>query len=120
MGEHGGTHLDAPFHFYKPGWTVEQIPPEHLIDVQGVIINIEENVQNAENPGNYTLTVQDIIQHERKYGYPIPSKSLVLVFTGWSKYWGNKAQYLGIKNTGDEKSLSFPGKGTANIILHTP
>ena len=30
MGEHAGTHLDAPFHLFPRGQTVEQIPLERL------------------------------------------------------------------------------------------
>lgn len=30
-GEHGGTHFDAPYHFYKNGWTVGQVPLSNLI-----------------------------------------------------------------------------------------
>lgn len=30
-GEHGGTHFDAPYHFYREGWTVGQIPLSNLI-----------------------------------------------------------------------------------------
>lgn len=30
-GEHGGTHLDAPYHFYKYGWKAGNIPLEKLI-----------------------------------------------------------------------------------------
>lgn len=29
--EHGGTHLDAPYHFNKNGWTVDKIPLDRLI-----------------------------------------------------------------------------------------
>ena len=25
MAEHGGTHLDAPYHFSKTGWTVDKV-----------------------------------------------------------------------------------------------
>lgn len=31
MGEHVGTHLDAPIHFAQNGWSVDEIPPERLI-----------------------------------------------------------------------------------------
>jgi len=63
MAEHGGTHLDAPFHFSKTGWTVEQIPQRHLVDVSGVVIDIEAKVKESPDQ-NYALTVEDIIAHE--------------------------------------------------------
>lgn len=30
--EHGGTHLDAPYHFNKNGWKVADIPLDYLIN----------------------------------------------------------------------------------------
>lgn len=30
-GEHGGTHMDAPYHFYETGWQIGDIPLERLI-----------------------------------------------------------------------------------------
>lgn len=30
-GEHGGTHMDAPYHFNKQGIKIGQIPVENLI-----------------------------------------------------------------------------------------
>lgn len=29
--EHCGTHLDAPYHFYQEGWTLDEIPLERMI-----------------------------------------------------------------------------------------
>ena len=31
LPEHGGTHLDAPFHFAERGWTTAKIPLKRLI-----------------------------------------------------------------------------------------
>lgn len=39
-GEHGGTHLDAPIHFYQQGLTVADIPLSRLI-VPGNVIHFE-------------------------------------------------------------------------------
>lgn len=37
--EHIGTHLDAPYHFNESGWTVAQIPVEHLI-AEGILSGV--------------------------------------------------------------------------------
>jgi len=29
--EHGGTHIDAPIHFYANRWTVDEIPLDRLV-----------------------------------------------------------------------------------------
>ena len=40
MNEHVGTHMDAPYHFYSKGWTTDQIPLDHLVNVPGVVVDI--------------------------------------------------------------------------------
>ncbi|HEX6945165.1 MAG TPA: cyclase family protein, partial [Casimicrobiaceae bacterium] len=37
--EHFGTHVDAPAHFSKSGWTLEQIPADRLLR-PGVCIDV--------------------------------------------------------------------------------
>ena len=39
--EHGGTHLDAPIHFYEGRHTVEQIPIDRLVG-NAVVIDVSE------------------------------------------------------------------------------
>lgn len=39
--EHFGTHLDAPAHFVKGGWTVDQIPVERLYG-PAVVLDVRE------------------------------------------------------------------------------
>lgn len=33
--EHGGTHIDAPYHFNKDGWKLGQVPLNRLFMVEG-------------------------------------------------------------------------------------
>src|SRR4051812_42789982 len=42
MQEHFSTHIDAPAHFSKNGWTVDQIPPSHLV-APLVVIDISKH-----------------------------------------------------------------------------
>ncbi|MGQ0836485.1 MAG: cyclase family protein, partial [Gammaproteobacteria bacterium] len=46
--EHGGTHLDAPIHFYRPGQTAEQLPLEKLL-APGVRIDVRAQTQKDRN-----------------------------------------------------------------------
>ena len=39
-GEHGGTHIDSPRHFYKTGWTIEEIPLSRLLMLPLSVINV--------------------------------------------------------------------------------
>ncbi len=102
--EHGGTHVDAPRHFVKYGWTVDNIPIESLRG-HAVVINVASQVQAD---SNYAIRVADIKQFEKQYGL-IQSQDMVLFYTGWGKYWGNKKRYLGSDKFGDTQDLHFPG-----------
>ncbi|OXA58660.1 Kynurenine formamidase [Folsomia candida] len=121
MGEHGGTHVDAPFHFFKQGWTLEQIPSSHLIDVPTAVIDVESVVASSDAPNEFALDVSHLIQHEKEKG-EIPPGSVVLVHTGWSKYWPDKIRYLGIhpnaaKWLADERQIVGVGIDTPSVDL---
>ena len=101
--EHGGTHLEAPIHFSEKGWTSDQIPIEKFV---GPAFVIDISAKCAGNP-DYTLTVEDIQQWEKKNGN-IPAESIVLLRTGWGKFWPDKKKYLGDDKPGDASNLHFP------------
>lgn len=102
--EHGGTHIDAPRHFAKLGNTVDKIPVSQLLG-DAVVISVEERVKGNKD---YAITRQDILAFEKKYR-PITEHDIVLFYTGWGKYWGDKKAYLGSDKFGDVKNLHFPG-----------
>lgn len=109
MGEHGGTHIDAPFHFDRNGWTVEKIPPSRLIDVSAVLIDVETVVNALERPDTFVLEVKHVLDHEANRGIISPG-TVVLIHTGWSRFWSDKMKYLGWDNsTEPESTLNFPG-----------
>lgn len=47
MGSHTGTHLDAPYHFFKNGKSVDQVPLESLIGRVRVLLIRNEKVITA-------------------------------------------------------------------------
>ncbi len=102
--EHGGTHLDAPLHFGEGKQAVDEIPLAKLIS-PAVVINITDA---CNKDAAYRLTVEDITAWENKNGR-IPNDSIVLVYTGWGKFWGDKKMYLGTDVAGDVANLRFPG-----------
>lgn len=110
MSEHGGTHLDAPFHFNSDGWTVDKIPSRNLIDVPAALIDVSKAVNQLPRPSEFLLEVSHIIQHEIETNSIIPFGGVLLIYTGWSKFWPNKMKYLGSYNTSyGEETLNFPG-----------
>src|SRR6516162_533552 len=68
--EHYGTHLDAPAHFARGMWTVDQIPPERLVRPL-VVLNVRPKA--LANP-DYELSVEDVAAWESQHGQ-IPNGS---------------------------------------------
>jgi kynurenine formamidase len=104
--EHGGTHLDAPFHFSESGRTTEQIPLEQLIAPAAVI----DVTARASADRDYRLTREDVLQFEKSHGTLTPG-TIVLLRTGWSRHWPSARAYLGDDTPGDASRLSFPSYG---------
>jgi kynurenine formamidase len=104
--EHGGTHLDAPRHFSETGRTADQVPLEQLI-AAAVVIDV---TAQASKDRDYRLTAEDVRQFEKANG-TIARGTIVLLRTGWSRYWPNAKAYLGDDTPGDASKLSFPSYG---------
>src|SRR6195952_3130152 len=83
MGEHTGTHFDAPIHWVSgkdlPNNSVDTIPASAFI-APACVIDISR--QAAGNP-DYELTVADIEAWESRHGR-IPARNWVLLRTDWS------------------------------------
>lgn len=90
--EHFGTHVDAPAHFAKDGWTVDQIPVERLYR-PGICIDL---AQKAAQDADYRVTEQDIRTFESAHGQ-VPAGSIVLIATGWDRFWPDRARYMNEK-----------------------
>jgi kynurenine formamidase len=102
--EHGGTHLDAPLHFGEGKQAADEIPLTKLVG-PAVVINITDACTKS---ADYQMTVEDITTWEAQNGR-IPDDSIVLIHTGWGRFWGDKKQYLGTDVAGDVVNLHFPG-----------
>ena len=108
--EHGGTHLDAPFHFAEGGDDAATIPLDRLI-LPGIVIDVSEAA--AADP-DYLVTVEDVTAWEEEHGQ-VPAGSAVLIRTGWAARWPDALAYLGDDTPGETANLHFPGIGTASI-----
>jgi len=104
--EHGGTHMDAPIHFAKNGKTIDQIPLDQLIGPAIIIDVSKEALKNR----NYQISIQDFTIWESSNG-KIPDETIVLLHTGFGRYWPDRLKYLGTDKTGKEAltDLHFPG-----------
>ena len=99
--EHYGTHLDAPAHFAKGMWTVDQIPAERLVRPL-VVLNV--SAKTVGHP-DYELTVQDIAEYEAQHG-EIPDGAVVMVYTGWDDRWDAPNAF---RNAAADGVPHFPG-----------
>ena len=104
--EHGGTHLDAPFHFSRKGRTVDAIPLEQLV-AAAVVIDI---TRQAVTDRDYRLSEKDVLDFESRHGR-IQKGAVVLLRTGWSRFWPDRKAYLGDDTPGDTSNLRFPSYG---------
>jgi kynurenine formamidase len=99
--EHFGTHIDAPAHGLKGKHTIDLIDPSKLI-CPAIVIDVRKKVKLN---SDYHLCVDDIIIWEKRYK-KIQAGSVVLMQTGWEKFWGNKKRYL---NQDKKGTMHFPG-----------
>lgn len=104
--EHGGTHLDAPVHFARGRHSADEIPLEQLL---GAAIVIDVTAQCATNP-DYRISTNDFLNWERQHGR-ITSGSIVLLRTGFGKFYPDRRRYLGTEERGAAAvpKLHFPG-----------
>lgn len=104
--EHGGTHLDAPVHFAQGHPSVEQIGLERLIG-PAVVVDVSER---ALSDRDYQVSVGDLQSFEAIHGR-IPDGAIVLLHTGYGRFWPDRERYLGTGQTGEEAValLHFPG-----------
>ena len=104
--EHGGTHLDAPVHFAKGRNSVDQIPLEQLTG-PGLVVDV--TAQCTKDP-DYLISTADIQNWERRNGR-IGAGSIVLLRTGFGRYYPDRKKYLGTDERGAAAvaKLHFPG-----------
>jgi kynurenine formamidase len=102
LGEHTGTHLDAPIHWItgREGEDVASIPPTRLV---APVVVVDKTAQVQADPG-YLLTAADLDAFEAEQG-TIPSGSWVFFRTGWGVRAQDEAAFL---NAGEQGPVA-PG-----------
>ncbi len=104
--EHGGTHLDAPRHFAEGRHTADEIEISRLVGEAAVI---DVRARCAADP-IYEVSADDLVAWERAHGRQLVDV-ILLLRTGWSDRWDDRAAYLGTDARGPEAVplLRFPG-----------
>ncbi len=98
LGEHTGTHFDAPIHWVTgkdlPNNATDTIPPRKFIGPACVI----DVTADVEQDPDFLLSTERVEAWERQYGR-IPAGAWVLLRTGWSKRTTREA-FLNVKEDG--------------------
>jgi kynurenine formamidase len=108
MGEHTGTHVDAPLHLAEGLHSTADLPlrqmigPIRVIDVAGA----------CKHDSDYAATVADLQRHEQLHGR-VPVGAAVLIRTGWDGKWSNPRGYLGTSDDDRTDDVRFPGLSQA-------
>lgn len=113
LGEHVGTHLDAPIHWItgRDGADVASIPASALVGPACVI----DKTREAEIDPGYLLTVDDLLKWEAEHGR-IPDGAWVLMRTGWSRRAHDEQAFL---NTGsDGPRTPGPDAAASHWLAH--
>ena len=85
-------------------WTTQRIPLARTIGV-AIVIDVP---RQAEADRDYRLSAADIRRWEKRYGR-VPTRAIVLMHSGWNRYWGDRKRYFGGAEAGDASNLHFPG-----------
>lgn len=103
IGEHVGTHLDAPIHWIsgRDGFDVSSIPPRHLV---APAVVIDKSAESERDP-DYLLTVDDIRAFEGEHG-PLPEGGWLLFRTGWDARAHDEEAFLNA-SSGQPRSPGF-------------
>lgn len=104
--EHGGTHIDAPVHFAKGRNSVDAIPLSQMIGA-AIVVDVTGKVEGNRD---YQVTENDFRSWESRNGR-IANGSIVLLRTGFGKFYPDRKNYLGTDQRGEKAvaDLHFPG-----------
>jgi kynurenine formamidase len=98
IGEHVGTHVDAPIHWVtgRDGADIGSIAAATLV---GPACVIDKTAQTEAAGGDYLLTVADLEAWESEHG-AIPSGAWVLLRSGWGARAHDQELFLNVGENG--------------------
>ena len=99
LGEHSGTHFDAPHHWitgkdFADGYT-DSIPPQNFV---GPLNVIDKSAECAANP-DFLLTADMVKAWEAEHG-EIGAGDWVVLRSDWDKRAGSEAEFLNMDANG--------------------
>ena len=116
LGGHTGTHIDALCHFSKglklhggvdvaqsytggvEHWGVDTIQP---ILRRGVLLDVARHEKTDILPEDFAIGADTLQAAAREQAVEVRKGDVVLVRTGWGRYWDNPKQYInGVRSPG--------------------
>ena len=106
VGEHAGTHVDAPVHWIsgRDGKSVDQIEPSRLV---GPLVVIDKTAEVLEDP-DFLLEPEHLEQWQEEHG-TFPDNCWIIFRTGWSARGDNAEEFA----NADEAGPHTPGVSAA-------
>ena len=101
---HNGTHVDAPFHFYDKGKTIDQISIENFVYKNPLIIHKEMNKSEL-------LKTEDFLLYEES----LKTADILLFYTGYCKKRNKPAIYADDFPAISEEAAKFIRNELLNI-----
>lgn len=106
LGEHTGTHFDAPVHWVTgkdlPNNATDTILPSRFVGPACVI----DVTADVERDADFLLTIERVEQWESEHGR-LPAGAWLLVRSGWSRRKGRE-EFLGLRDGGSHSPGFHP------------
>ncbi|MBS3941418.1 MAG: cyclase family protein [Actinobacteria bacterium] len=115
LGEHIGTHVDAPVHWVsgQDGHDIASVPLEQLV---GPAVVLDCTAQVADDP-NYLVDLDHLQAFEAEIG-GFPAGGWLLVHSGWDRRAGSAAEFL--NNAGGMPQTPGMAPGAARYLADSP
>ena len=79
MSDHGGTHLDAPFHFFEDGLTIDEVPLERTVG-DAVFIDVSDKQQ-------HDAVTREMLESRLKEDHNRIRKGDIVLIRCWGGEW---------------------------------
>lgn len=112
MATHQGTHLDAPYHFYMEGKTVDQMELEQFIG-EACLIDLAPGGSLA---AGEEITIESFLPHEEKF---LPGAKIIYR-TGWDHMFNTHEFFTGFPTLTLDTAKWIADKQIGLIGMDTP
>ena len=112
MGTHQGTHLDAPFHFYDDGKTIEQMDINHFIG--------EAHLVDLAPGGHLEASTPLTIEMFRAHADVFKPGARVIYRTGWDRMFGTPEFFSEFPTLDLDAARWIADRGVRMLGMDTP